>query len=335
MYEGELITRVMAFGDNVDPTDADYRPRRRRVLQWAQDGWDQAWNAYNFSWKLVRPLTPNLIVPVGSYEAPLPDDFGNMPPSGGIFDAPKRLIDVDPQVIADIQQGELSLNGASIAWAIHGWSPTLLKRVVQFNAKGPMNLYMYYNRKPPQLADRPWAGLPTVAAGTAGSRNGTYQFLVTYTTIDGYEHEPSDIYTIALASKQAVVTLPDPGPLGTHKVKYVNLYGTVAGGALFYRFAQILASTIPAAPTLTNDTSDAALVALPPFVEQSPLMQFPEDYHHTVLLSSVMSKAKRSKGDTRDWKQEFTEGITQMIINERPRQSTMQRIPRSAPPGMW
>lgn len=330
MYEGEWITRGLAFGDNVDPTDADYRPRRRRFLEWCQNTWNDVWNLNDWRWK--RTLG-TLTFASGSYEAALPDDFGNLPEQGGIFFGGKRIGTVNDQIIQDVQQGGGGGQSPLIV-SLAGWSTTLRKPVVQLNVQGPQSLPIYYNKKAPQLADRPWSGLPTVAQGVAGARTGTYQVLQTYTTQDGYEHEPSDIATITVAAKKLVITPADPGPLGEHKVKYINLYATVAGGSTFYRLTQILV-TSSAVAAYTDDTADGALVLLTPFVETSPMLMVPEDYHHTVLLPGVMAKAKRSKGDTRDWAAEYKGGLAQMQINERPRRETAQRIPRVCAPNMW
>lgn len=330
MYEGEWITRGMSFGDNVDPTDADYRHRRRRFLEWCQNTWNDVWNLNDWRWK--RTLG-SLVFPAQSYEAPLPDDFGNIPEQGGIFFGTQRIGSVNDQIVQDVQQGGGGGQSPLIV-SLAGWSPTLRKTVVQLNVQGPFTLPIYYNKKAPQLADRPWSGLPTVAAGAAGARTGTYQVLQTYTTQDGYEHEPSDIATITVAAKKLVVTPADPGPFGEHKVKYINLYATEAGGSAFYRFVQI-AVTSAAVAAYTDDTADGALVLLTPFVETSPMLTVPEDYHHSVLLPGTMAKTKRSKGDTRDWAAEFEAGKARMQINERPRRDTPQRIPRVCAPNMW
>lgn len=331
MYEGELITRMMSFGDNVKSTDADYRPRRRRHLQWAQDGYDQVWNAFDWGWKLKRG---SLVFPTGSKEAPLPADYGAEPEGGGLFDGPKRLVNMQSQVVQDIQEGAISPGQSSITYAIYGWSDTLQRPVVQLNIAGPLTLVFIYNRKPPYLADKPWDGLPTAAVGAAGALTGTYQYIQVYETADGYLHEPSDVASVVLAAQRATVTYADPGPVGEHKVKWIRIYRTEAGGADLKLLTRLTYTQAKAAGFVLSDNAlDGTLGEA--YVEQSPLVQIPDQYHHTVLLASCMSKAKRSKGDTRDWAKDYQTGLADMIINERPRRSTIQRVPIGASPGMW
>lgn len=57
------------------------------------------------------------------------------------------------------------------------------------------------------------------------------------------------------------------------------------------------------------------------------LRLIPEQYHNTVILPGVIAKANTSKGDTRDFMQQYIRGLNLMVLRERPRKTMIQRIP--------
>jgi hypothetical protein len=48
-----------------------------------------------------------------------------------------------------------------------------------------------------------------------------------------------------------------------------------------------------------------------------------------VLVPGTIVKTKRSKGDLGDWAEEFKRGLAFMTLRERPRKSTVQRMPKA------
>lgn len=68
-------------------------------------------------------------------------------------------------------------------------------------------------------------------------------------------------------------------------------------------------------PTITDATSSSGLA------------QVPVEYHNTVLLPGVIAKTRKSKGDSRDFKSDFMEGLAYMGAAERPLQRAVQRVP--------
>lgn len=59
----------------------------------------------------------------------------------------------------------------------------------------------------------------------------------------------------------------------------------------------------------------------------SGLPQIPDEYHNLVLVPGVAAKTRKSKGDSRDFKGEFMEGLAYMCAAERPLQRQVQRMP--------
>jgi hypothetical protein len=331
MNTGELITRVLNLTENIDAQDADYKPRRRRVLGWVQDIYDEVWEASEWAWKRSRTT---ISVSAGEYSANLPADFGNIPAEGGVFEGTYRYEDVSQYFTAGSR--ESSLVPPTYSYSLYNYSNTSNLPTIQFPSVGPRSVIMYDNQKPALLADSPWTGYPTVIDSGAGSLSGTFLFRATYTTRDGIEHDVRDTRasSLTISSRQYTVTGPDPGPIGEHHVTAVNIYRTTNGTSTpYYRLISFPVDYI-GIYVLTDNTSDAALVLLPVLATHNALERIPAQYHHTVLLPGVVSKARRSKGDTRDWAGDFRKGLSRMISQERQRKSTIQRTPRSIY-GMW
>lgn len=78
------------------------------------------------------------------------------------------------------------------------------------------------------------------------------------------------------------------------------------------------------APTLADSTTPGT----------SNLFYIPAAYHNSVLLAGVVARTRRAKGDTRNWQADFERGLAEMVKNERPRQTGIQRLPKAIN-GMW
>lgn len=64
------------------------------------------------------------------------------------------------------------------------------------------------------------------------------------------------------------------------------------------------------------------------------LFHIPLAYHNTVLVPGVVAKTRKSKGDTRDWASDFQRGLQEMIKNDRPKKTSVQRVPKAIN-GQW
>lgn len=332
MTPGELVTRVLAYTDNVASTDADYRPRRRRILAWLQEIFDEVWQESDWAWKRSNAT---ITVAADEYEATLPVDFGNIPSSGGLFEGESRYEDVSQYWTTGGRQG--SILPPTYTYSLYNYSTTSQLPTIQFPSVGPRTLTLYYNRKPPQLADKLHA--PTAANGVAGNVNGAVRYLVVPITEDGYAQEPSDSLSHTAVSHQVTVTFPDPGPAGQHNVYKFDTYRTIAGGTTtYYKMNGVLDYLFGIDTTFIDNNSDASVLAQPlvftTLTASNVLNQIPSQYHHTVLLPGVISRTRRSKGDTRNWEKDYREGLAKMIAQERQRKSTLQRMPRAIS-GMW
>jgi len=89
--------------------------------------------------------------------------------------------------------------------------------------------------------------------------------------------------------------------------------------------------------TGTNYTIDLLYRCLPETLadDVSPTVKIPASHHNTVLVMGTAAKAARSVGDPRpDWESAYRAGLQRMIIVERSRKTSIQRLPRAIS-GMW
>lgn len=78
------------------------------------------------------------------------------------------------------------------------------------------------------------------------------------------------------------------------------------------------------APTLGDSTTPSV----------SLLHTIPAQYHSSVLLPGVTARIKKQKGDTRDWANQYQQGLAYMVLRERHHKSSVQQLPR-ATVGSW
>lgn len=328
MKTGELAVRIAAFTDNVDAESASTRQRLRRIVQDIQEKYDEVWN--HRGWRFSMG-TASIVVAGGTRIGLLPSDFATLPRFGGVFVDGQRLRNIADATMRDINQGLLPLS--NIGYILGGHSVADGRATIEFDVQGPLTATMYYKRKAPLLAPKPYA--PSVAAGGAGNVNGSVKYLVVYTTSDGLSHEAGTPVTFVAVNTQTTVTLPDPGPIGEHNVVSMNLYRTTAGGSAYFK-VNATPLIVGTDTVFLDNNVDGTLVLLPPLVEYNHLAQIPENYHTTVLLPGVRAMRKQSQGDTRDFERAYTRGLAEMVREERPFQSEVQQMPRWTPyPQNW
>ena len=331
MYTGELATRILAFVDNIDPTTASNRARRRRVVADIQEKYDEVWNHRGWRWSVG---SASIVVPQGSRIGVLPSDFGIIPKYGGLYIDGQRMHDLSDATMNDIHQGVIT--ASDVGFTLSGFSDADQAGTLLLDTPGPLTATIFYKKRPPLLADRPWTGYPSLAVGAAGVvTTGTHRLKATYITSDGFEHEAGDAISLAVTAQQITATLPDPGPVGEHNVVSVNLYMTIAAGVTNYYKVYNSVNLDVGSLVYSVNVSDANLVLLPLLVNQSTLSRIPPKYHYTVLLPGVRAMRKQSQGDTRDFEKEYRMGLAEMVREERPFQSEVQQLPRWSQYKQW
>ena len=147
-------------------------------------------------------------------------------------------------------------------------------------------------------------------------------------TVDGTESEPGNISDpITVASKKIDLTIPISG---TYNVASRKIYRTVTLGTVYKLLATVADDTTT---TYQDNIADGALGAN--IVSTSVLAVVPLTYHFSVLIPGVIAKARKVKGDTRDWEGEFQKGLAYMVNREIQRRSVVKRLPRVVPGRMW
>jgi len=99
-------------------------------------------------------------------------------------------------------------------------------------------------------------------------------------------------------------------------IKILQFPSQLIGAALHLYYM-----TIP--PTIL----DADNVTVGDVTTYSGSERIPSQYHNTVIIPGARAKLKKSKGDMRDFLSEYKRGLAYMISRERPRRSTVQRLP--------
>lgn len=80
-------------------------------------------------------------------------------------------------------------------------------------------------------------------------------------------------------------------------------------------------------PDTLTDEPDVQAQTFVPFA-------IPGRYHASVLLPGLVAKSQEGKGDAREWRAHFDEGLKAMVTRERPRKSVTQQFPATIPP-LW
>lgn len=321
MFTGELIDRVIANTENLASTDADYAFRRVKVLEWAQDRFDETWNLKPWKWK---QKSGTVTVPVSLNYGTVPVDFGNVSELGGVYVSEIEQREVQPQEIDRLQQ--LGDFGSSpTQFAVIGYDTTNQRSLMKFDSNGAFTATVLYERTCPLLSDRPIA--PTLVEGAAGNPSGVYLYRVTFVTKDGLESEPGDTATITVVTKHVTVTVPISS---AYNVASRKIYRTAASGTTYKLLTTISDDTTT---TYDDNVADGSLGAT--LVETCSLMFIPPTYHFTVMLPGVIAKARKVKGDTRDWEADYQKGLAFMVNREIQRRSITKRLPRAVPGRMW
>ncbi|MBP7806995.1 hypothetical protein KA047_00675 [Candidatus Saccharibacteria bacterium] len=110
--------------------------------------------------------------------------------------------------------------------------------------------------------DPPASALTATASATAGNLNGTYTYVVTYTTFAGETLPGPTSSSVAPASKQVDLTAIPTGPAGTKSRKIYRTTRQVDGVTTGWRFLTEIADNTTT--VYTDDTADTSLTYAPP-----------------------------------------------------------------------
>lgn len=83
-----LIDAVLAYTDDVAPSDADYSARRLRILQISQEVCEEVWNYREWPFSYKRGT---MTIAASAVETAMPTDFLELGRNGGIFDNNTKL----------------------------------------------------------------------------------------------------------------------------------------------------------------------------------------------------------------------------------------------------
>lgn len=138
-----------------------------------------------------------------------------------------------------------------------------------------------------------------------------------------------------VSNGRALIEVP---PQVVHSMKEsTNRSGSMYVYAIFGATAGIKLLIVP--PQLANTTLHIWYQTLPPTIldaddvtvmdvtTYSGTERIPSQYHNTVLIPGIRARLKKSKGDSRDFQSEYKRGLAYMIARERPRRSSVQRLP--------
>ncbi len=87
MTVADIIDRVMAYTDEVNPLDADAAGRRARILQLLQEVYDEVWMTREWGFSYATDT-----VTLNNGEGTLPEDFLELGVQGGVYSPSTRSI---------------------------------------------------------------------------------------------------------------------------------------------------------------------------------------------------------------------------------------------------
>lgn len=323
----DLLDRTIKYALSLTNEDEDTTERRRRILQIAQEVVEDIWY-----YRLWRFRKTSAAVQVGNTGfGALPTDFLELGKEGGVYDSSgTELTEVHWNILAGLRQQSTS-NDTNV-YAITDLDYTTGTPNLQIPTIGSLPTFtVYYERKAPLLFEM---DRPTAVEGAAGLPNGAYSYKVTYITSNGESEgsRPSD--TITVSSKHIIVTLGlGPTPATSSR----KIYRTAAGGTI-YKLLTTIADNITT--TFDDNVADGSLGVSSTLVaghNEFSLERIPSAYHFRVVIPGVRWRVLDEIPDARA-KTAFDlydSGKAWMAAVERPRKSTLQKLPRSIPRGMW
>jgi hypothetical protein len=134
-----LIDVVIKYGDSVDSADADNAGRRTRVLQYAQEVFDEVWLFREWRFRIK---SATLTVPDSGTVA-APADFLEIGEHGGVYNGTHRFAEIFPQEM----QANVQANLGQGNYALYGQTATGIPQF-QFQPAAA-SLTLFYSKLPP------------------------------------------------------------------------------------------------------------------------------------------------------------------------------------------
>lgn len=153
MTASALIDLIIAYTDNVSATDADNATRRLRLLQYAQEVFENVWNYREWRFKLT---SANVTVLAGGQNVVVPANFLDFGEQGGVYDSiGRKLVEKTPQQILEWRELGIGAGSPSYTWAIFDYDATTGQALFQIQTPVTSNttFKLWYNRLAPTLGD--------------------------------------------------------------------------------------------------------------------------------------------------------------------------------------
>lgn len=150
MTTSALIDIIINYVDNSSSADNDNSVRRTRILQYAQEVFDEVW--YFRGWPF-KSRSGTVTVTAGNNAGDLPADFGEFGDKGGVYDGTSALVEIsEAQLIAERQSGNRQLG--PYIFAVFGYNTATNRKQLQVLTQGANVTYtINYLALAPTLVD--------------------------------------------------------------------------------------------------------------------------------------------------------------------------------------
>lgn len=153
MTSSALIDLILSYTDNISATDADNSTRRLRILQAAQEIFDEVWQFREWKFRLT---TGNVTVTTGNSSVVVPSDFLELGSSGAVYSPDhKRMVERAPQELLEWRELGIGTGSPVDSFAFFDYDVTTGRIMFQIlNAVTSNQIYKFwYNRFSPTLGD--------------------------------------------------------------------------------------------------------------------------------------------------------------------------------------
>jgi len=146
-----LIDKVLLYTDNTLASDAGTATRRVKILEWAQETWDETWHFTEWPFAYT---SGTLTVPDGQSYVALPETFSTFGDRGTAYlssDWGVPMTEVNPQQVQREQRSSGSTANPTI-FCVYMADEGVQRFQVPKNS-GALTVYIYYKKIPPTLVD--------------------------------------------------------------------------------------------------------------------------------------------------------------------------------------